>query len=131
MPPGLGTSSAAPAFDRFLTEQSIAPPPNSTMTLSKRDDEEWLAYLSTAGQFSPCDRGLPSWLRCFLRDVFLIASALLRVKGNRPASKALDFLVGAVAIGDGVLGPTSGGFVSIDPVRLLAIAVFHLMTKKW
>ena len=41
----------------------------------------------------------------------------------------LERLVGAVVIGDAMLGPPSAGCVSMGSVRFLAISVLHLMTK--
>jgi len=41
----------------------------------------------------------------------------------------LEILVGAVLIGDAMLGPPSAGCVSMGSVRFLAISVLHMMTK--
>jgi hypothetical protein len=41
----------------------------------------------------------------------------------------LEFLVGAVAIGDAELGPPSAGCISIGSVRFLAISVVYLMME--
>jgi len=48
---------------------------------------------------------------------------------ERSLRDALEFLVGAVAIGDAMLGPPPAGCVSIGSLRFLAISVLYLMTK--
>jgi hypothetical protein len=48
---------------------------------------------------------------------------------DRSLRGALGLLVGAVAIGDAMLGPPPAGCVSIGSVRFLAISVLDLMTK--
>jgi hypothetical protein len=64
-----------------------------------------------------------------VRDFLRAASALLRGMKERSLRDALEFLVGAVAIGDAMLGPPPAGCVSIGSLRLLAISVLYLMTK--
>jgi hypothetical protein len=64
-----------------------------------------------------------------LRDFLLAASAVLRGMNERSLRDALEVLVGAVAIGDAMLGPPSADCVFIGSVRFLAISVLHLMTK--
>jgi hypothetical protein len=64
-----------------------------------------------------------------LREFFRAALALLRGMKDRSLRGDLELLVGAVVIGDAMLGPPSAGCVCMGSVRFLAISVLYLMTK--